>query len=901
MSKTPFSSAGALLNPKAQHSQIRRSVFGALAALLLASTSGFATGDPCVAPGVSVSTDPAGDATPPSATQQDITEVFIAEPGQSDGVPKLVTTIKVATLDPATLPPNGNWRVYFKVGTVTYFTTVFNDPATGVRYEYGHIDPVTGSNSTLGGADGGSISGPNKTLSVVVAMSKVGSPARGTSLSNIYGRTQTLVGAAGTGALATHDTAPNAGATSTASYTLLTASAACVPPGGTPTPTPAPAAGPDTPRYHNFAAPPGVGNSAGEPTLGAGRPNLPGQPASEGGPTMYVAGLQTLRVSWNDCASPAGSLWEIKTAPTTPPVTLDPILYTDFGAGRPNTNNTSRTFVSQLGPKTSFLTFSDDNGQTYSQSQGSGINSGVDHQTVGGGPYRANATPPAPPNILYPNAIYYASQDAAVAQLARSDDGGQTFGPAVPMYTLAQCGGLHGHVKVAPDGTIYVPNKNCGGKQALVVSENNGVTFSIRPIPSSSSRPAGNDPSVGIDADGKLYFAFQDGDGRPKVAVSADRGLTWSPSTDIGVAFGLKNSVFPAAVGGSSGRGAVQFLATDEPGDYQAKGVFKGVWHIYASHTFDGGATWTTVRATPQNDPVQRGSICTAGTTCGDDRNLLDFNDMEIDHEGRLLIAYADGCIGCTSPVGNDSRAAKATIARQSGGKRLLAQFDPARPDLPGAPAISGGLNADNTAVTLTWGQPDNGGSQITGYNVYRREGQKGEFTLLATVTEPTYTDTTFNTAVPNFYRVTAVNAAGEGPFCGDFQPQIVIPPNPCALPGVFVVNDVNADRSDNDGGANTPPDPRVNVRQVFVAEPFFGAGVQKLVFTMQLAPSSTASAPPSSQWYLIWNRLNPDADFDRYYVAMKSDASGNVSYEYGKFGVPLAQARTRIRMPTHL
>ena len=80
-----------------------------------------------------------------------------------------------------------------------------------------------------------------------------------------------------------------------------------------------------------------------------------------------------------------------------------------------------------------------------------------------------------------------------------------------------------------------------------------------------------------------------------------------------------------------------------------------------------------------------------------------------------------------------------------------------------------------------------------------------------------------------------------------------------------------------------------MNVRQVFVAEPFFGAGVQKLVFTMQLAPSSTASAPPSSQWYLIWNRLNPDADFDRYYVAMKSDASGNVSYEYGKFGVPLA------------
>ncbi len=867
---------------------IQRALALGIAALMSTGTSGFAAGDPCVVPGVSVATDPAGDATPAGASpQQDITEVFIAEPGQSDGVPKLVTTVKVAALTPATLPPNGNWRVYFKVGAVTYFTTVFNDPNTGVRYEYGNIDPVTGSNSTIGGADGGSISAADKTLSVVIAMSKVGSPAPGSSLANIYGRTQTLVGAAGTGALATHDTAPNAGATSTATYTLLTASAACAAPGGTPTPTPPPAAaGPDTPRYHNFAAPQGMGNGAGEPTLGAGKPNLAGQPPSAGGPTMYIAGLETLRVSWDDCASPAGALWENKTAPTTPPTTLDPILYTDFGAGR---TSPSRTFVSQLGPKTSFLTYSDNNGQTYSQSQGSGINSGVDHQTIGGGPYRANATPPAPPNIAYPNAIYYASQDIAVAQLARSDDGGQTFGAAVPMYNLSQCGGLHGHVKVAPDGTVYVPNKNCGGKQAVVVSENNGVTFSIRPIPASSSRASGNDPSVGIDADGKLYFAFQDGDGRPKVAVSSDRGLTWSQPTDIGAAFGLKNSVFPAAVGGSSGRGAVQFLATDEPGNYQATGVFKGVWHIYASHTFDGGATWATTRVTPENDPVQRGSICTGGTTCGGDRNLLDFNDMEIDHEGRLLIAYADGCIGCTSPVGTDSRAEKATIARQSGGKRLLAQFDPLRTDLPGAPAISGGLNADSTAVTLTWSAPDNGGSEITGYNVYRREGEAGTFTLLATVTEPTYTDTTFNNTVSNFYRVTAVNSTGEGPFCRDFQPQVVIPPNPCALPGVLVVNDVNANRSDNDGGVNTPPDPRVNVRQVSVAEPFFGTGAQKLVFTMQLAPSATASAPPSSQWYLIWQRLNPDANFDRYYVAMKSDTAGNVSYEYGKFGVPLS------------
>jgi hypothetical protein len=165
--------------------------------------------------------------------------------------------------------------------------------------------------------------------------------------------------------------------------------------------------------------------------------------------------------------------------------------------------------VSQLGPKTSFLTFSDDNGQTYSQSQGSGINSGVDHQTVGGGPYRANATPPAPPNILYPNAIYYASQDAAVAQLARSDDGGQTFGPAVPMYTLAQCGGLHGHVKVAPDGTIYVPNKNCGGKQALVVSEITASPFRFVRFPAARPGPLATIPPLASTRTGSSTSPFR--------------------------------------------------------------------------------------------------------------------------------------------------------------------------------------------------------------------------------------------------------------------------------------------------------------------------------------------------------------------------------------------------------
>ncbi|HEU4568531.1 MAG TPA: CARDB domain-containing protein, partial [Marmoricola sp.] len=108
------------------------------------------------------------------------------------------------------------------------------------------------------------------------------------------------------------------------------------------------------------------------------------------------------------------------------------------------------------------------------------------------------------------------------------------------------------------------------------------------------------------------------------------------------------------------------------------------VWHLYVATTYDGGKTWQTADATP-NDPVQRGSICTGGTTCGSDRNLLDFIDATIDDNGRIEVAYADGCIKTcvtdtseTSGAGPaDAQAAYATIARQSSGKTLFAEYDP--------------------------------------------------------------------------------------------------------------------------------------------------------------------------------------------------------------------------------
>ncbi len=348
------------------------------------------------------------------------------------------------------------------------------------------------------------------------------------------------------------------------------------------------------------------------------------------------------------------------------------------------------------------MCYSDDEGRTWSPSQGGGLNSGVDHQTVGGGPYSPNGVG-ALPTSTYPNAVYYCSQDVADANCASSHDGGVTFGPAVPMYSLLDCGGLHGHVKVAPnDGTVYVPNKSCGGNQAVAVSEDGGTTWSVRKDPASTA--GDSDPSVGVGAKGTVYMGYQAADGTPRVAVSRDKGKTWTDDQNVGASLGVHNTVFPVVVAGDDDRASFAFIGTTTPGNYQDATNFKGVWHLYVSTTYDGGKSWATVDTTP-SDPVQRGSICTGGTTCGNDRNLLDFMDATVDRNGRVEVGYADGCTGaCAQPGGAQNFDAYATIARQQSGNTLYAAYD-ALPNLtPTTVSVtrSGGLYATSTTVANT-------------------------------------------------------------------------------------------------------------------------------------------------------------------------------------------------------
>lgn len=445
------------------------------------------------------------------------------------------------------------------------------------------------------------------------------------------------------------------------------------------------------------------GHDAGEPSIGVNHKT---------GKVMYQAVLETLQVSFDDKTVPAKATWKDVTNPVEGVETLDPILFTDSVTGR--------TFVSQLAPPCSVSSFTDTDGEErvpgvpgsgYTTSTGCGLGANFDHQAFSAGP--APADLPSP--VYGPNrVVYYCSQVVAEATCARSLDGGITFPQSGVAYQSDitdpnGCTGLHGHLKVAPDGTAYLPNFECYSpdgppKAALVVADPGPVLqFEVRRLPrTTTTADFDSDPAVGIDAAGTAYMIWENATSNAMVAVTKDRGKTYTDIQDVGAPFGIKNATFPVAVGGSAGRAAVGFLGTPTEAPLAKdgkpennlrsfdpdRGDPKGGWHLYVATTYDYGKSWVTVDATP-TDPVQRGCIWwgdvdSARIPSGDktctsspDRNLLDFMDMTVDKTGRVLVGYPDGCVAaCIKDAASRGRDDNATIARQTCGRGLFAAYD---------------------------------------------------------------------------------------------------------------------------------------------------------------------------------------------------------------------------------
>lgn len=378
-------------------------------------------------------------------------------------------------------------------------------------------------------------------------------------------------------------------------------------------------------------------------------------------------------------SSDQGATWEdVSPLLNWPAGSLDPYLHVDVDTGR--------VFVDHLYLGCSYLLHSDDQGASWVANPAACGRPANDHQTIGTGKPRGVST------VGYPNVVYYAYNDfvspvgvgavdvPSFTSVARSLDGGLTFQPATLAIGPEDCGGLNGHLVTAPDGTVYVPAAGCD-EPVVAVSRDSGLTWTTRTIDTGGAgRSApGDDPSLAVDSEGNAYLVWPGLDARMYGSVSSDGGETWSSAFRVSPP-DVTSSLMPTSVAGSAGRVAFAYYGTKSPTDgwesvNSGDATDEARWHVFVTYSLDAlagpAATLVTVQATPDEDPIQIGSIHNGGGGSAD-RNLLDFFDMARDAHGRVSVAFTDGCTReCASP--DTSRSSTTSFALLVEGPSLLA------------------------------------------------------------------------------------------------------------------------------------------------------------------------------------------------------------------------------------
>lgn len=365
---------------------------------------------------------------------------------------------------------------------------------------------------------------------------------------------------------------------------------------------------------------------------------------------------------------------------TIPPTTLDPYVYLD--------EDTGRVFTPDLYVACNYLQFSDDKGESWTQSPVACGQPGVnDHQTVVTGP------PPEGEQSLgiYPNYVYYCFNRVADASCGRSLDGGLTWLPAGQPAFLGVnannqlCGGLHGHIVTDVRGNLYLPKGHCGFPW-LAISEDGAQTWKAVQV-NDEFRTAGTHLAVEVDDNGTIYYLWWTAEERvPLLARSFDGGDTWTDPLLVAPP-GVMEVNFPTIDVGKPGQIAISFPGTTVDRDSEDPDVdpTSRPWNYYVMTSLNADAPqplFVSTTAQPTSDPIHRGN-CGPGR-CG---GMFDFIDVEITRSGEIWAAATDTCTAegdCNKPDGTRSASALGIAIRQLSGPGLTAA--PVAPPAVAAP-----------------------------------------------------------------------------------------------------------------------------------------------------------------------------------------------------------------------
>lgn len=372
-----------------------------------------------------------------------------------------------------------------------------------------------------------------------------------------------------------------------------------------------------------------TGHPAGEPTIGIGPERDIFVPSADWGESE---GIEVLR-------SQDGVEWKVVSprieGTNTHPLSLDPYIHVD--------PTTGRVFTVDLTLACSILSFSDDRGASWTTNPlacGRPVN---DHQTL----FTGSPTTSTP--VAYENVVYYCFNDVATSTCTKSLDGGVTFVPTgSPAFATGTglCGGLHGHGTSSKDGTIFLPKEHCG-EPWLAISKDEGATWErVRVSRADAARTS--DPSVAVDRQGHIYYAWLRPDRLVYLVRSKDGGQTWTKPVRIS-APAVTEANFPTIAIGPDGELGLAYLgSTDSP--FQSCVGKDTCSEPYSDVSWRGhvAVSRRPARAKPRfvggSFAGKRGPL--ARGTCGPGRcyPIWDFIDVALDARG-LWAAFVDGSV----------------------------------------------------------------------------------------------------------------------------------------------------------------------------------------------------------------------------------------------------------------
>lgn len=426
-----------------------------------------------------------------------------------------------------------------------------------------------------------------------------------------------------------------------------------------------------------------VGETGKEPSIGI----------TSSGCVFFIAMEKVMR------SCDGGLTWD----ETQDPVMCSPTTSDPYGWVGPITD---RVFgVQMIGLETSWICWSDDDGETWmGNPHDSGTTPLNDHIKLASGPWTDSGYGAFGQltSAFYETAVYYCYNKIAGIFCFTSFDGGATFEAGGQIIGLATSnGGLHGAISTAPDGTVFVTPRVA--TPTVIVSKDNGFSWFERTMGGDTGTPDPRKNSeVSTDTESNAYHVWTGGDEGIYMSRSTDSGETWEQESIRISPVEVISSVFPQTDAGAPGHIAITYLGSENSEMLNESDLDGNPWngnahyapntaayHLYITYSLnalDEEPVFHTYRVT--EDPVQVGSICLNSGDCrdigGSNRNLLDFNDLHIDREGRVYVAFADGCTGECAMKDNrtaeDSRDGRGSVYYLASGPSLLAEFGELQP-----------------------------------------------------------------------------------------------------------------------------------------------------------------------------------------------------------------------------